>query len=104
MSTIDIAPAQVVAVLLADGWHRVVPGSFSAGTLGFGAAAHPGILGYRFDEADTATPYRPPTLAGPLGSILAVRHVNSARQPSELARPAARRWAHPDSETPEAVA
>jgi len=102
MSTIDIAPAQVVAVLLADGWHRVVPGSFSVGTLGFGVPADLGVAGYRFDEADTATPYRPPTLAGPLGSILAVRHVNSAaRHPSELARPASRRRAHP---APEAAA
>ncbi len=102
MSTIDITPAQVVAVLLADGWHRVVPGSFSVGTLGFGAPADLEVLGYRFDEADAATPYRPPTLAGPVGSILAVRHVNSAaRHPSELARPASRHRAHSN---PRAVA
>ena len=28
MSGNDIAVGRVVAVLLADGWHRIVPGSF----------------------------------------------------------------------------
>ena len=101
MSGITIPPAHVVAVLLADGWHRVVPGSFSVGPLRFGAEAGHGTPGFRFEQADPGSPYGPATLAGPLGSILAVRHVNSTRHPSGLARPASGRWPHP---APEAVA
>jgi hypothetical protein len=102
MSSTTIAPAKVVAVLLADGWHRIVPGSFSVGPLGFGAGSGPGPLGFRFEEADAGSPYRPTTLAGPLGGILAVRQVGSAAgHPDELTRTAAERWARP---APEAVA
>ena len=57
MSATQIITTQVVAVLLADGWHRVVPGSFSVGTLG--PEADLGVPGFRFEEADTASPYRP---------------------------------------------
>jgi hypothetical protein len=96
MNQANAAPAQVVAVLLADGWHRVIPGSFSVGPLAFGSASDLGVPGYRFDEADTATPYRPATLAGPVSSILAVRQVNSAPRPvSGLGRPALRHLTHP---------
>ena len=102
MSGVTVAPAKVVAVLLADGWHRVLPGSFSVGALGFGAEAGLGALGFRFEEADLGSPYGPATLAGPLGSVLAVRQVGSAaRGPGELARPAAGRWAR---SAPEAAA
>ena len=74
-----IATTKVVAVLLADGWHRVVPGSFSVGPLSFEAEAGPGTPGFRFEEeAETDGPYRPATLAGPLGSIIAVRQVAPA--------------------------
>jgi hypothetical protein len=97
-----VAPATVVAVLLADGWHRIIPGSFSVGTLSFGAEAGPGTPGFRFEQADQGgSPYGPATLAGPLASILAVRQAGSARQTRELARPAAKRWAR---SSPEAVA
>ena len=66
----------VVAVLLADGWHRIVPGSFSVGPLSFEAEAGPGTPGFRFEEeTETGSPYRSATLAGPLGSIIAVRQV-----------------------------
>ena len=75
MTDTTIVPATVVAVLLADGWHRVVPGSFSVGVLSFGAEAGPGTPGFRFEQAETGSPYRPATLAGPLGSIIAVRQV-----------------------------
>ena len=102
MSVTTIAPAKVVAVLLADGWHRIVSGSFSVGPLGFGGASGPGALGFRFEEADAGSPYRPTMLAGPLGSILAVRQVGSAAgHPAELARPASGRWTR---SAPEAVA
>ena len=37
MSDNDVAGGRVVAVLLADGWHRIVPGSFRVGPLSFGA-------------------------------------------------------------------
>ena len=86
MSDSDVAAAKVVAVLLADGWHRIAPGSFSVGPLDFGARADLGTLGFRFEEADAARPYQPTVLAGPLDSIIAVRQIT----------PAARRLDHPD--------
>jgi len=87
MSGTTVNPATVVAVLLADGWHRVVPGSFWVGALSFEAGAGPGTPGFRFEQAETGSPYRPATLAGPLRSIIAVRQVRSAtRYPGELSR------------------
>jgi hypothetical protein len=65
----------IAAVLLADGWHRIVPGSFWVGPLGFSAGADPGVPGFRFEEADAGSPYQPTVLAGPLDSIIAVRQV-----------------------------
>jgi hypothetical protein len=96
-----IATHKVIAVLLADGWHRVVQGSFTVGVLSFGAGAGPGTPGFCFDEADNGSPYRPAALAGPLTSVLAVRQAAPARQTRELAYPPARRWA---DRAPEAVA
>jgi len=78
MNDTQIATTTVVAVLLADGWHRIVPGSFSVGTLSFGAEAGPGTPGFRFEEADAGRPYQPTVLAGPLSSIIAVRQVPPA--------------------------
>jgi hypothetical protein len=87
MSDNDVAGAAVVAVLLADGWHRIVPGSFSVGPLSFGAEAGPGTPGFRFEEADAGRPYQPAALAGPLDSIIAVRQVTpSVRRLSDLDR------------------
>ena len=96
MTGTQIPATTVVAVLLADGWHRIVPGSFSVGPLSFEAEAGPGTPGFRFEEeTETGSPYRPATLAGPLRSIIAVRQVSSAtRCPGELARPAARHRTH----------
>ena len=70
--------ARVVVVLLADGWHRLVRGSFRVGPLSFGAEAGPGTPGFRFEEADAGRPYQPTVLAGPLDSIIAVRQVTPA--------------------------
>ena len=78
MSDNDVAGGRVVAVLLADGWHRIVPGSFGVGPLSFGAEAGPGTPGFRFEEADAGRPYQPTVLAGPLTSIIAVRQVTPA--------------------------
>ncbi len=78
MSDNDVAADRVVAVLLADGWHRIVPGSFRVGPLSFGAEAGPGTPGFRFGEADAGRPYQPTVLAGPLDSIIAVRQVAPA--------------------------
>jgi hypothetical protein len=78
MSDNDVAAGRVVAVLLADGWHRIVPSSFSVGPLGFGAGINLGVPGFRFEEADTGSPYQPTVLAGPLDSIIAVRQAVSA--------------------------
>jgi hypothetical protein len=94
MNGTTVTPATVVAILLADGWHRVLRGSFLVGPLGFGTGADAGTLGFRFEEADGGSLHRPATLAGPLGSILAVRQISSAAShPGEPARPAPRRWA-----------
>jgi hypothetical protein len=98
MNATTVAPAQVVAILLADGWHRAVRGSFAVGTLGFGADADLGAPGFWCEEADHGSPYRPATLAGPLGSILAVRQVSSlSRNSAQLGCPAPRLWARPVS-------
>jgi len=51
----------VVAVLLADGWHHIVPGSFQVAQLSFGTGADPGVPGYRFQQTPPpARPDRPP--------------------------------------------
>ena len=68
----------IEAILLADGWHRIVPGSFRAGPLSFGAEAGPGTSGFRFEEADAGRPYQPAIMAGPLGNIIAVWQVTPA--------------------------
>ena len=78
MSDNDVAAGRVVAVLLADGWHRIVRGSFSVGRQSFGVGADLGVPGFRFEEADTGSPYQPTALAGPLDSIIAVRQVTPA--------------------------
>jgi len=79
MSDNDVAASvRVVAVLLADGWHRIVAGSFRAGPLGFGAGADHGVPAFRFEEADGGRPYQQTALVGPLGSIIAVRQVPPA--------------------------
>jgi hypothetical protein len=87
MSDNDVAATSVVSVLLADGWHRIVRGSFSVGRQSFGAGADLGVPGFRFEEADTGSPYRPTVLAGPLDSIIAVRQAAPAvRQLNDLDR------------------
>ena len=78
MSGNDVTATRVVAVLLADGWHRIVPGSFRVGPLSFEAEAGPGTPGFRFEEADAGRPYQPAVLAGPLDSIIAVRQATTA--------------------------
>jgi hypothetical protein len=78
MSGNDIAVSRVVSVLLADGWHRIVPDSFRVGLLSFEAEAGPGTPGFRFEEADAGRPYQPAVLAGPLDSIIAVRQAGPA--------------------------
>ena len=78
MSENHVADARVVAVLLADGWHRIAPGSFRVGPLSFEAEAGPGTPGFRFEETDAGRPYQPTVLAGPLTSIIAVRQVTPA--------------------------
>ena len=86
MNDNDVAATSVVAVLLADGWHRIVPGSFRVGPVSFDAGVGPGTPGFRFEESDAGRPYQPTVLAGPLDSIIAVRQVT----------PAVRRLGDPD--------
>ena len=81
MSHNHVAGGRVVAVLLADGWHEIVPGSFRVGPLSFEAEAGPGTPGFRFEEADAGRPYQPTVLAGPLDRIIAVRQVTPALRP-----------------------
>jgi hypothetical protein len=78
MSGNDIGVGRVISVLLADGWHRTVPGSFSVGTLGLGVGPDAGVPGFCFEEADAGSPYQPTVLTGPLDSIIAVRQVAPA--------------------------
>jgi hypothetical protein len=88
MSHNNVSGPRVVAVLLADGWHRVVRGSFRVGPVSFEAEAGPGTPGFRFEEADAGSPYQPTVLAGPLDSIIAVRQVAPAvRRIGEPGRP-----------------
>ena len=95
MNDNDVAATRVVAVLLADGWHRIVPGSFRVGPLSFEAEAGPGTPGFRFEEADAGRPYQPTMLAGPLDSIIAVRHAApTVRHLSDLDRARATHLGH----------
>ena len=86
MTDLPVNAARVVAVLLADGWHDITPGSFAVGTLTFGADAAGDGLGYYFEEATSTSPYGPPTFAGPLSAVLAVRQAASRRWLPESAR------------------
>jgi hypothetical protein len=72
------AGGAVVAVLLADGWHRIIRGSFSVGPLNLGVGVDPSVPGFWFEEADADSPNRLTVLAGPLDSIIAVRQVPPA--------------------------
>ena len=95
MSANEVTAARVVAVLLADGWHRIAPGSFSVGPLGCGTGVEPGVPGFRFEEADAGRPYQPTMLAGPLDSIIAVRHAApTVRHLSDLDRARATHLGH----------
>ena len=47
---LPVAPAEVVAVLLADGRHRVTRGSFTVGALGFSDDDDRGVPGCGFEE------------------------------------------------------
>jgi len=80
MSGNEVIVGRVISVLLADGWHRTVPGSFSVGPLGFGAAEDLGVPGFCFEEAGAGSPYQPTVLAGPLDSIIAIRQVRQAER------------------------
>ena len=97
----DVTAGKVIAVLLADGWHRIVRGSFSVGPLGLGASADLGVPGFSFEEADVGSPNQPTMLAGPLDSIIAVRQVAPAtRRVGDLDRARAARYGHPADEVP----
>jgi hypothetical protein len=89
MSNVIAANDNVVAVLLADGWHEVVPGSFSVGPLGLDGHIELARPGFRFDETRVGSPYRPTSLAGPLDSIIAVRQVNRGTRRDAVSRAAA---------------
>ena len=87
MNQVPVSADLVVAVLLADGWHRVIPGTFTIGRL-WPTGDHRDTTGYRFEEADDGNPYRPPILAGPVDAILAVRQITprASRRSAEVTR------------------
>jgi hypothetical protein len=82
---LPVAPEKVGAVLLADGWHRVALGSFTVGVLDFSQEGQRGVLGYRFEEIGTTSPYESAMLTGPLDAVLAVRQVTARRPLREQA-------------------
>ena len=88
---LPVTPATVVAVLLADGWHKVASGSFTIGSLSFGNSDGRGVLGYRFEEIAEASPYGPAAMAGPIEALLAVRQI-TPRGPRHWPRAAGRDW------------
>ena len=91
----EFAAPRVVAVLLADGWHQIIPSSFSVGPMGFGATTDLGVPGFRFEEADDGRLYQPTVLTGPLDSIIAVRQVSpAARRVGDLDQARAARYGH----------
>ena len=78
MKDSDLTAGSVVAVLLADGWHPIVRGSFSLAPLALSAGAELGVPGFRFEEIDVGSASRPTVLAGPVNSIIAVRQAAAA--------------------------
>ena len=90
---LPMTPETVVAVLLADGWHRVASGSFTIGALSFGDPDGRGVLGYRFEEITKGSPYGPAALAGPLEALLAVRQI-TPRGPRHWPQAVGRDWIH----------
>jgi hypothetical protein len=86
MTVLPVDAARVVAVLLADGWHHIRPGSFSVGALPFGPDGAGDGLGYYFEEATSASPYGPATFAGPLSAVLAMRQAAQGRWLHESGR------------------
>jgi hypothetical protein len=99
MNANEAGSDRVTAVLLADGWHRIVPSSFSVGPLGFGSVTDVGVRGFRFEETNAGSPYQPTVLAGPLDSIIAVRQVASrSERVGDLDRARAARYGHQPDE------
>ena len=76
---LPVAPEKVDAVLLTDGWHKIAPGSFTVGALGFGDGDDRGVLGYCFEEIGTTGLHKSVMLTGPLDAVLAVRQVTARR-------------------------
>ena len=70
--SLAIEPENVIAVLLADGWHSVQPQSFDLDAYEFceatGDALHGGGVGFTFTSSEH---YQ---ISGPLTSVLAVEH------------------------------
>jgi hypothetical protein len=81
MSRTEADCGRVVGVLLADGWHQIVPGSFTVGPLDLGGYTDQARLGFRFLQTRAGSPHPPGVLAGPLDSIIAIRQAAPARTP-----------------------
>lgn len=65
---------RISAVLLPDGWHRVVLGSFRVGILSFDpGSGGAGAAGFRFEEMNPSPSQGSGLISGVLSSLLAVR-------------------------------
>jgi peroxiredoxin len=78
MTANESAGNTVVAVLLTDGWHRVVAGTFSVGPFHLGLGPDLDVPGFRFEDADAGSPYQPTIVSGPLESLIAVRQIRKS--------------------------
>lgn len=83
---IFVDPSLISEVLLQDGWHVVVPGTLNMGKYALVEpnTPAPAAPGFTFHEAGGAS------IAGPMSSILAVRHGLAARTTEVHEAPAAR--------------
>jgi hypothetical protein len=86
MTIPESSAPEVVAVLLADGWHRVSLGSFTVGAFSLATHTDTKTLGYRFEDADDPNAQGPTILAGPLQAVLAIRQSKSRSNGSRAAR------------------
>jgi hypothetical protein len=96
---IFVDPSLISEVLLKDGWHVVVPGTFNTGKYAVVEpnTPSPTIPGFTFHEKGGAS------IAGPMTSILALRRAAGARATQVKETPAARPEAAPTPPAPAAA-
>jgi len=74
---LEINENSVVAVLLSDGWHQLIPGTFKIGDIRIHAEAAAGIdfgkSSATWDEHSTVAAGAVVTVSAPLTSVLAIQ-------------------------------